>query len=764
MNVSAFLPWSSGRCGRGASGRRRLIIGTGWRYSRGRLVGVVLTVIAVLFTAGTIVPSANAGSSLEIVVLSNRADLISGGDALVEVLPSSADSSKIRVDVDGRDVTSAFARRPNGRFMGLVTGLRKGENVLTARGQGGASRITITNHPIGGPIFSGPQVRPWICETEKVGLGPAKDMQCNAPTKVGYFYKSSDPAKTGFQPYDPETPPSDVATTRTDQGTMVPFIVRRETGTANRGIYQIALLHDPNQPVRPWAPQQGWNHKLYYLFEGGAAPNHRQGTPPDVMGRSYVQNHALSRGWAVATASLNRFGQNTNVVTSAETVAMVKERVVEEFGEIRYTMSAGCSGGSLQQYVIADAYPGLLDGIQPSCSHPDFFTVNTEATDCSLLQRVFNEASPHLWSVAAQRTAVMGHMGPATCAGWAAVFFRIWMDPRMGCTELGIASEQLEPDWVYDPETNATGARCTIQDYQVAQFGRRPSDAWGNVERRIGEGFANRPYDNVGVQYGLRALESGLITSEQFVDLNEKIGGYDIDVNWHRERIAADPYALEAAYRTATITHGSNLAKVPIIDLRGTENYSFHTDVKSWVARARLDQANGHHDNQLIWVSAPTAPAPSADSARESFEVLDTWLSKIEADASTDSLEAKVVNNKPAGAVDACWIEGRKITDQATCRAAFPYFGLPRIAAGSPLADNIFKCQLKPLTRGDYDVAFTEEQWNRLHKVFSAGVCDYSKPGVGQQPAVPWLTFASGPGGEPLGPAPRSAVFKGVQQ
>ena len=44
-------------------------------------------------------------------------------------------------------------------------------------------------------------------------------------------------------------------------------------------------------------------------------------------------------------------------------------------------------------------------------------------------------------------------------------------------------------------------------------------------------GFARRPLDNVGIQYGLAALNAGVIDVDQFLDLNEHIGGYDIDGN-----------------------------------------------------------------------------------------------------------------------------------------------------------------------------------------------------------------------------------------
>ena len=62
-------------------------------------------------------------------------------------------------------------------------------------------------------------------------------------------------------------------------------------------------------------------------------------------------------------------------------------------------------------------------------------------------------------------------------------------------------------------------------DYALAVWGRRDPDLWGSIERQIGRGFGRNPYSNEGVQYGLRALMSGEILPEQFVDLNDKIGG-----------------------------------------------------------------------------------------------------------------------------------------------------------------------------------------------------------------------------------------------
>lgn len=60
---------------------------------------------------------------------------------------------------------------------------------------------------------------------------------------ISYLYQSTDPTKTGLQPYDPANPPSDVAMTTTDAGIRVPFIVREETGFEDRDAYRIEVLY-----------------------------------------------------------------------------------------------------------------------------------------------------------------------------------------------------------------------------------------------------------------------------------------------------------------------------------------------------------------------------------------------------------------------------------------------------------------------------------------------------------------------------------------
>jgi len=137
---------------------------------------------------------------------------------------------------------------------------------------------------------------------------------------------------------------------------------------------------------------------------------------------------------------------------------------------------------------------------------------------------------------------------------------------------------------------------------------------------------------------------------------------------------------------------------------------------------------------------------------------MDRWVAAIKADMSEDPLAVKVLRNKPEDAVDTCWLEGKRVTDMERCLEANPYLGNARIGAGRSLGDSVLKCQLKPLDRSAYSVSFTDEQWARMGQAFPGGVCDWTLPGVGYTEAVPWLSFADGPGGQPLGAAPVSVV------
>jgi hypothetical protein len=497
-----------------------------------------------------------------------------------------------------------------------------------------------------------------------------------------------------------------------------------------------------------------WNRKLLWSFGGGSGTPHKQ-FPPN---SPWQIDYALARGYLVAVSAHTDQALNSNHVVAAETVMMGKEHVIERYGEIKYTIGTGCSGGSIMQLQLASLYPGLLDGIQPSCTYPDSYSTSMEVGDCVLLGNYF--ASPEFAAltkdltppqVAAKKAAIAGHMDDKACPAWAMSFGfsndpGVYTNPR---TKKPMNNCFLLDSQVYDAAKNPNGVRCTIPEYALSTWGAMP-----------GTHVARRTNDNAGIQYGLKAFAAGQISAEEFVSLNEKIGGSDTDMNPTAARMVADADALRIAYQAGIIGDAKQWAKVPIIDWRGNDNSNIHMNWRAFAVRDRLDRVNGGHGNQVIWRYGPGL-LPPPQLMVDSLVTIDKWVAAIKADTSNAPLEAKVVKNKPAEAFDFCYIGNdytTKVTDWARCDAdpVLRYFASPRQVAGGPLAEDVLKCQLKPLKRSDYAATFSDEQWGRLSKVFAGGVCDWSKPGVAMQRSTPWRTFANGPGGVPMAAPPRS--------
>jgi hypothetical protein len=453
--------------------------------------------------------AAPAVAAPRITTLSTRADLVSGGDVLVQVEPAGS-----QVTLDGRDVTDRFASRPDGRYDGLLTDLPLGDSALAAKAPDGSqSQLTLTNHPIGGPVIAGPQIQPWTCFDGSV------DKQCNRPVQYLWHYKSTQGGS--LKDYDPDNPPSDVATTTTDTGKTVPFIVREEVGTIDRDQYRIAVLFNPKQPWSPVAAQDGFNHKAVIFHGASCDTAYEQADAPDVLNET-----ALGKGFATMSNALDNAGHNCNIVTQGESLIMTKEHLIDTYGPIRYTIGSGCSGGSLVQQQLANAYPGLYQGITPQCSFTDAWSSSMQYVDFQLLRRYFED--PSRWSAPwdpHSMAEVEGHISPLNAITFTEVI-PSGGDPSRSCP--GLSSDQ-----VFDEKTNPKGVRCSLQDYMVNVFGKRASD-----------GYAQRPADNVGVEYGRKALQAGTITAAQFVDVNAKIGGFDINYNETPKRVEADRPAL----------------------------------------------------------------------------------------------------------------------------------------------------------------------------------------------------------------------------
>jgi hypothetical protein len=275
-------------------------------------------------------------------------------------------------------------------------------------------------------------------------------------------------------------------------------------------------------------------------------------------------------------------------------------------------------------------------------------------------------------------------------------------------------------------------------------------------------GYARRTLDNVGIQYGLGALNSGAISKGQFLELNQKIGGYDNNGNFVATRSVGDLTAIQIAYQTGRVTYtGQGLSMIPIIDYRGyvdqPENGNeVHARFHSFSLRARLLAVNGNFDNQIMLIEDGVSQGSNglfSDNSpvlSHALTQMDQWVTSVLADTSSSSIHDKIVHAKPTDLVDACFtangtnkiVEPQVYSGNTTCNSLYPAFSTPRMVAGEPLANNILKCQLKPITASDYTVTFTPTEMAQLASIFPQGVCDYTKPGVDQTPPTgTWITF-----------------------
>jgi hypothetical protein len=292
------------------------------------------------------------------------------------------------------------------------------------------------------------------------------------------------------------------------------------------------------------------------------------------------------------------------------------------------------------------------------------------------------------------------------------------------------------------------GVRCTFQDDQVNLWGRDPAT-----------GFARRPLDNTGVQYGLAAFRSGVISAADFVALNAAVGGLDIDGRFVAQRMDMGAVVAGIAYASGRVTGRGSLDQTPIIDshpnLDAVPVVDVHDDARPFMVRARLDAHAGGHGNLALWQGGPY---PSA-----SFAPAEQWLSALDARGATDddaSRAKAVAAARPASAADRCTVLAVGVDGTAPCEALAGTS--PRIAAGGPATEDVIKCALAPIVPAAYP-GLSASDLDALRRTFPTGVCDWARPGVGETArSTPWVSF--GDGSRPPVPRPltnqvaRSAV------
>jgi hypothetical protein len=682
---------------------------------------------------------------LTVDVVSSRPEYVSGGDALVAVsVPDGVDVADIAVEAAGEDVTDAFAADPGdaARLVGLVEGLPGGESEITATVGDESASVTVTDHPITGPMFSGEQLPLYACTTESFGLAPSTPADaCAAPTEVTWQYV--DAAGQAHDLADPTAPPADAAVVEVD-GSRVPFVIRTERGTINRAVYTVTALDPAPDPTGATVDGSAWNGRLIYRFGGGCGVSFTQG----FQLLDLPSLDLLRAGYVTATSTFNTFQVLCNDVISAESASMVKEHVVETYGEPVHTIGEGGSGGAIQQILIAQGYPGLLDAIAPTVPFPDALSISGGVYDCALLERYYETPAGGALTPE-QRTAVNGHAVANTCELWDSTFAS-GINPSAGCrtdfSSFGgggaLPFATIPPEAIYDPVANPDGWRCTVWESNVQVTGTDPDT-----------GFARPGYDNEGVQYGLDALNAGVITPDQFVDLNAAIGGFTDDGVPGPERSVVDDDLPERAYETGRVSGPyGGLPDTPMIlvNVYTDELGDIHDRVRSFSLLDRLADEDGTWpDTASLWsIGMPegsslidTLTGALGEFAAEPTIVLDQWLTDAEAHQAAEggSWQDALAATKPDAARSRCVptgaepIVGDDANDDPACVAAFPVHEEPRMAAGAPRSGDVLKCALTPVDEASeqFEVELSDAQLDRLTEIFPTGVCDWDRPSQG---------------------------------
>lgn len=754
----------------------------------------------------------------ELLTLSTFPDTVSGGDVLV-ALRGVPEEQAPGLTLNGASIEPALEKEAaSGEIRALITGLVPGANTLTAAvGEGESERqvsLALTNHPITGPILSGPHQQPFFCRTVESGLGEPLDENCSIETRYQWFYRSTDQQYHELDPAATDYP-GDMQMTVTKDGSSVPFIARVESATINRGIARIAVLDDPIARGGPTPFEPAWNKRVYYIFgescgvgfnQGKNTVNFALGAPPDVPAafQEGLENQdpeaieglvdtgnilinlvggaeRLGKGDIVVHSTLSAFGVHCNPFVSMETTLMLKEHITEHYGVPEQFIGTNGSGAALQQYNAANNAPGLLTGALPTATFADIASTAMTVTDCGLLVNYFDNSSFD-WSDPRKRAAVTGHnlqtslslaeidptgqggaLNNEICKSWISAFFNRVI-PTEGC--------EVPVEQRYHPQTNPQGVRCTVQDANVNWLGTQEHPQIAGLQ------VARRPLDNVGVQYGLQALRDGVISGEEFLDLNRNVGGLDIDGNFAQQRHAMPEELVSLIYRVGQVVGRGALAETPILDLAPYIDLipvlNIHESVRPFTLRARLNARAGRQDTQIIWRGVLTQP--------DAFETMDAWTEAIRANPSGDRVN-DVASLRPQGpvapygAVDSCvfatlggqlelpsalllplggraplipgqsgasvplaanvpenWDEtgaAASESEPAPCATFMPVVQTPRIAADMPMSDDVLKCQLKPIEVADYNGQLSATQLDELDSIFPDGVCDYNKPGVG---------------------------------
>ena len=609
-------------------------------------------------------------------------------------------------------------------------------------------------------------------ETEKGKLtktvkGYSKD--CSIKTRAMYFFKHK--RKEKFILFDDEKHTEDDMEWITLNGEAFPFMVRVEVGTINRFIYAVAALKGKNERIDQSPQNDRWNQRLIYHFRGGVGIGRLQGKA-NIYQILTEQQQQFKLGYGVIYSTGTITGNHYNILLGEDTANRVKQQFSSLYGEPLYTIGIGGSGGAIQQYLFAQNRKGLIDAGIALYSYPDMITQSIYVLDCELLQYYFDEtaAKNYSWLDWKKRGSIEG--------------MNVLSESHNKFSQLIALSRLSNFDW---PRYAKGHSECTrswrgltplvnnpLFTGKLSRF--HPDVAsqiewthWEDLREFYGvdeHGFTHRPWDNVGVQYGLAALKNNQITTKEFLHINYHIGSWKPSHEFRQEKlwrfVAKSPLselsiwshhniqlakkgkpapryeghlpAMKAAYYSGQVFLGK--LDIPMIDLRHylDDELDMHHSFATFAARQRMIENQGHADNQIIWVTRK--PHNPTDDA---FEALDHWLLNIK-----NHPEKSVVENKPLYLKHACYDQQGKLIARgddvwdgrwnqnkmdSTCMSVYPAYQNSRNVAGEDITGDTFKCHLIPVKQailerfyGNVKMAPYLEQ---LEEIFPQGVCDY---------------------------------------
>ena len=245
---------------------------------------------------------------------------------------------------------------------------------------------------------------------------------------------------------------------------------------------------------------------------------------------------------------------------------MTKELVIERYGPLKYTMGNGGSAASMQQHLLVENYPGLLDGLTTSQVFEDHWTQVQGSLDCRVLMHYFWPTQP------ADAARATPPRRPTRCSrprrrdcrcGAAIRPTRTTVRAEGACLRRrpdrarADGERRLRPDRRAALEPGQQPRRRALRDRRLHARGlrRRRSRPTHPTARAVSRSTT------WACSTGSPRCSGARSRAEQFVDLNAKVGGIDIDGNFVAHRTAADPDALRIAYETGRVNSGTGAAR-----------------------------------------------------------------------------------------------------------------------------------------------------------------------------------------------------------